>query len=149
MSGSGDMAIPCDFGPPKFQTSWTTSIWRHNWKKNWGANFLPEIPPIGTPGILKFKNGEKMKHPNLYYIHQVALAGDSEETFRSSSQGATCPPVYPTRWRFHTVPFNCLNVKHGSCEYQLLRSLVWPDRESSRVYRFNSKRSIYATTDRL
>ena len=26
--------------------------------------------------------------------------------FRSSSQAATCPPVYHTRWRLHTVPFN-------------------------------------------
>ena len=34
--------------------------------KNWGVNFLPQIPPIGTPGILKFKNGEKMKHPINY-----------------------------------------------------------------------------------
>ena len=30
--------------------------------------------------------------------------GDSEGTFRSSSQAATCPPVYHTRRRFHTVP---------------------------------------------
>ena len=33
-------------------------------KKNWGVNFLPQIPSTGTPGIVKFKNGEKMKHPN-------------------------------------------------------------------------------------
>ena len=37
-------------------------------------------------------------------IHQVALARDSEETFRSSSQAATCPPVYHTRQRLHTIP---------------------------------------------
>ena len=30
--------------------------------------------------------------------------GDSEGTFRSSSQAATCPLVYHTRWRLHTVP---------------------------------------------
>ena len=30
--------------------------------------------------------------------------GDSEGTFRSSSQAATCPSVYHTRWRLHTVP---------------------------------------------
>ena len=30
--------------------------------------------------------------------------GDSERTFRSSSQAATCPPVYHTRRRLHTVP---------------------------------------------
>ena len=27
-------------------------------------------------------------------IHQVALAGDDEETFRSSSQAATCRPAH-------------------------------------------------------
>ena len=30
--------------------------------------------------------------------------GDSEGTFRSSSQAATCPPVYLKRRRLHTVP---------------------------------------------
>ena len=29
---------------------------------------------------------------------------DSEGAFRSSSQAATCPPVYHTRRRLHTVP---------------------------------------------
>ena len=29
---------------------------------------------------------------------------DSKVTFRSSSQAATCPPVYHTRWRLHAVP---------------------------------------------
>ena len=33
--------------------------------------------------------------------------GDSEGTFRSSSQAAiTCPPVNYRRWRLHTLPFN-------------------------------------------
>ena len=30
--------------------------------------------------------------------------GDSEGTFRSSSQAAICPPVYHTQRRLHTVP---------------------------------------------
>ena len=30
--------------------------------------------------------------------------GDSEGTFRSSSQAAPCPPVYHTRRKLHTVP---------------------------------------------
>ena len=30
--------------------------------------------------------------------------GDREGTFRSLSQAATCPSVYHTRWRLHTVP---------------------------------------------
>ena len=29
--------------------------------------------------------------------------GDSKGTFWSSSQAATCPPVYPTLWRLHNV----------------------------------------------
>ena len=32
------------------------------------------------------------------------MAGDSKGTFRSSSQAATCPSVYHTRRRLHTVP---------------------------------------------
>ena len=32
--------------------------------------------------------------------------GDSEGTFRSFSQAATCPPFYHTRRRLHTVPLN-------------------------------------------
>ena len=53
-----------------------------------------------------------MKHENLYdcncncnYILFTKLSwpGDSEMTFRSSSQAATCPSVYHTRWRLHTV----------------------------------------------
>ena len=28
----------------------------------------------------------------------------AKETFRSFSQAATCPPVYHTWWRLHTVP---------------------------------------------
>ena len=32
------------------------------------------------------------------------LGRDSEGTFRSSCQDATCPPVYHTWWRLHTVP---------------------------------------------
>ena len=32
--------------------------------------------------------------------------GDSEGTFRSSSQAPTCPPVYHKRRRLYTVPFN-------------------------------------------
>ena len=45
-------------------------------------------------------------HCNCNYILFTKLLwpGDSEETFRFSSQTATCPPVYDTRWRLHTVP---------------------------------------------
>ena len=33
--------------------------------------------------------------------------GESEETFRSSKQAVTRPPVYHTRRRLRTVPFYC------------------------------------------
>ena len=37
-------------------------------------------------------------------IHQVAFTRRQRRTFRSLSQAATCPPVYHTRRRLHTVP---------------------------------------------
>ena len=47
-------------------------------------------------------------HCNCNYILFTKLPwpGDSEGTFRSSSQATTCLPVYHTRRRLHTVPFN-------------------------------------------
>ena len=41
---------------------------------------------------------------NYILFTKLAWPGDSEGTFRSSSQAATCPPVYHTRRRLHTVP---------------------------------------------
>ena len=43
---------------------------------------------------------------NCHYILFTKLPGPghSEGTFRSSSQAATCPPVYHTRRRLYTVP---------------------------------------------
>ena len=43
---------------------------------------------------------------NYILFTKLPWPGDSEGTFRSSSQAATCPSVYHTRWRLHTVPFN-------------------------------------------
>ena len=43
---------------------------------------------------------------NYILFTKLPWPGDSKGTFRSSSQAATCPPVYHTRWRLHTVPFN-------------------------------------------
>ena len=56
---------------------------------------------------------------NYILFTKLPWPGDSERTFRSSSQAATCSPVYHTRRRLHTVPL-MLNVKQGSCEYQFL-----------------------------
>ena len=41
---------------------------------------------------------------NYIVFTKLPWPGDSEGTFRSSSQGAFCPPVYHTRRRLHTVP---------------------------------------------
>ena len=41
---------------------------------------------------------------NYILFIKLPWPGDSEGTFRSSSQAATCPSVYHTRWRLHTVP---------------------------------------------
>ena len=41
---------------------------------------------------------------NYFFFTKLLWLGDSEGTIRSSSQAATCPPVYHTRRRLHTVP---------------------------------------------
>ena len=43
---------------------------------------------------------------NYILFTKLHWPGDSEKTFRSSSQAVTCPPVYHTRRRLHTVSFN-------------------------------------------
>ena len=41
---------------------------------------------------------------NYTLFTKLPWPGESEGTFQSSSKAATCPPVYHTRWRLHTVP---------------------------------------------
>ena len=41
---------------------------------------------------------------NHILFNKLPWPGDSEGTLRSSSQAATCPPVYHKRRRLHTVP---------------------------------------------
>ena len=40
---------------------------------------------------------------NCNLITKLPWPGDSEGTFRSSIQSDTCPPVYHTRHRLHTI----------------------------------------------
>ena len=52
-------------------------------------------------------NAQKLTY--LYNCHYILFTNlpwpeDSKVTFWSSSQAATCSPVYQTRWRLHTVP---------------------------------------------
>ena len=37
------------------------------------------------------------------YLQNCLCQGTAKDTFRSSSQAATCPAVYHTLWRLHTV----------------------------------------------
>ena len=57
-------------------------------------------------GKVHRQNTQVSNYCNCNYILFTKLPwpGDSEGTFRSSSQAATCPPVYHTRRRLHTVP---------------------------------------------
>ena len=57
--------------------------------------------PYYTPFL-----NENVRDCNCNYILFTKLPwpGDSEGTFRSSSQAASCPPVYHTRRKLHTVP---------------------------------------------
>ena len=41
---------------------------------------------------------------NYILFTKLRWPGDSEETLQSSGQAATCPSVYHTKWRLHTVP---------------------------------------------
>ena len=59
--------------------------------------------------LLKYCRRQRaLLSPILYCIYilftKLPWPGDSEMTFRSSSQAATCPSVYHTRWRLHTDP---------------------------------------------
>ena len=86
---------------------------------------------------------------NYNLFTKLPRPGYSEGTFRSSSQAATCPPVYHTRRRLHTVPLiaerqagKLVNTKFYSLWFD-------PTENRTRVYRFSSRRSIHSTTDRL
>ena len=59
-----------------------------------------------TPASFSFTPNMVNCNCNYILFTKLPWPGDSEGTFRSSSQAATCPPVYHTRRRLHTVPFN-------------------------------------------
>ena len=87
--------------------------------------FFPNACPIWSRKERYHLSTFNRVYCNCNYILFTKLPwpGDSEGTFRSSSQAATCSPVYHTRRRLHTALY-LLNVKQGSCEYQFLWSLV-------------------------
>ena len=66
-------------------------------------------------------NNKLQPHNCTYTLFtNLPWPGDSEGTFRSSSQAATCPSVYHTRRRLHTVPLLAERQAQGSGEYQFL-----------------------------
>ena len=75
--------------------------------------------------------------------------GDSEGSFRSSSQAATCPHVYHTWWDLHTVPFNCWTSSREAVNSNFYSLWFDPTGNRTKVYRFSSRLSIHSTTDRF
>ena len=54
----------------------------------------------------------------VHFIHKVALARRQQRDL--SILKLSCPPVYHTRSRLHTVPFCCWTLSWDCCEYQFL-----------------------------
>ena len=86
---------------------------------------------------------------NYTLFTKLPWPGDSEGTFRSSSQAATCPPVYHTRRRLHTVPLIAERQAWKAVNTNFYSLRFDPTGNRTRVYRFSSRRSIHSTTDRL
>ena len=65
--------------------------------------FIPESPVVHNK---KCTCSCEVADSNCNYtlFTKLPWPGDSEGTFQSSSQDATCPSVYHTRWKLHTVP---------------------------------------------
>ena len=57
------------------------------------------------PSMFSAKSLKLIVIVNTTLFTKLPLPGDSKGTVRSSSQTVTCPPLYHTRWRLHTVPF--------------------------------------------
>ena len=67
---------------------------------------------------------------------------DSKWTFWSSSQTATCPPVYHIRWKLLTVPFNIAELQAGNVWITISWIFIWPDWESNPSLPFQ-QRTLY------
>ena len=97
-------------------------------------------------------NPKQLYNCNYVLFNKLPWPGYSEGTFRSSSQAATCPPVYHKWQRLYIVPliaersFNCPSMEAENTDFYSL----WlnPIRNRTPVCRFRSRRSIHSTTDR-
>ena len=85
---------------------------------------------------------------NYILLTKLPWPGDSEGTFWSSSQAATCPPVYHTRRRLHTVPLIAERQTGKFVNTNFYRLWFDPTGNRTRVYHFSSRRFIHSTTDR-
>ena len=63
----------------------------------------------------------------------------------SSSQAATCPPVYHTRWRLHTVPFDAEHQAGKLVNTNFYSFWLVATGNRNRVYRFSSRRLFEMT----
>ena len=83
---------------------------------------------------------------NYILFTKLPWSGDSEGTFRSSSQAATFPPVYHTRRRLHTVS---LIAERQAVNTNFCSLWFDPTGKRTQVYNFSSRCAIHSTTDRL
>ena len=84
---------------------------------------------------------------NCILFTKLPRSGDSEGTFWSSSQAATCPSVHHARWRLH--PVSLVTERQAGklwITIFIVFGLIRPGIEL--VYRFSSRRSIHSTTNR-
>ena len=91
------------------------------------------------------KTWSLMSIATICTYYQVAFLEDSEETFRSSSQAATCPPVYHTRWRIHASPFYCWTSSREIVNTNFCNFEFDPTGNRAHVNRFSYRRQIYST----
>ena len=64
---------------------------------------LPDRP-VDPTGFHLWSSCSLICNCNYILFTKLPWPGDSEGTFWSSSQAATCSSVYHTRWKLHTVP---------------------------------------------
>ena len=83
---------------------------------------------------------------NYILFTKLPWSGDSEGTFRSASQAATCMPHMAEASH---CPFNCCTSSREAVNTNFYSVWFDPTGNRTRVYRFSSKRSIHSTTDRF
>ena len=113
--------------------------------KNKQSNLIASVKTSNINFINKYITNSGIC--NYILFNKLPWPRDIKGTFRSSIQAATCPPVYHTRRRLHTVPFNCWTSSKKAVNTNF--SSLWfdPIGDRTRVYCFSSRRSIHSTTD--